>query len=278
MISDYGRAKTNIQRELHDYLKNSGLRSLVIGVSGGIDSAVCCALARPVCDALDVRLIGRSITIETNQQDEISRARSIGNLFCHDFEEVDLTDAYKSLYPSLMEDDFNAKDSTDLTDAYALSRKIRKGNIKARMRMLYLYDLAQYNRGMVLSTDNYTELLCGFWTLHGDVGDYGMIQGLWKSEVYAMTEYIINHGKLTDEQEDALQLCIFATPTDGLGITNSDLDQLGVSSYGQVDTILRQYLSGNTSLENNPVIMRYNRTHFKRENPFNIPRNVIVGI
>jgi len=62
--------------------------------------------------------------------------------------------------------------------------------MKARIRMILLYDLAGGNDGMVLSTDNYTEYLLGFWTLHGDVGDFGMIQSLWKTEVYDMVEWI----------------------------------------------------------------------------------------
>ncbi len=91
--------------------------------------------------------------------------------------------------------------------------------------------------GMVLSTDNYTELLLGFWTLHGDVGDYGMIQNLWKTEVYAMARYIVNNLD-NKKAKNALQLCIDAVATDGLGITNNDLEQIQAKTYEEVDQIL----------------------------------------
>jgi len=269
MITDYGRAIQNIRQELHNYIDDNGIKALVLGVSGGIDSAICCALAKPVCDELRVPLIGRSITIASNKEDEKSRARAVGNFLCTDFNEVDLSDFNKSMIPHIMEDDASSEKD-------ALQVKIRLGNIKARTRMIYIYDLAQASGGMVLSTDNYTELLAGFWTLHGDVGDYGMIQGLWKTEVYDIARYIIGNELISDEAKDALDKCIAANPTDGLGVSNSDLDQLGVKSYEEADKILIAYLGGDTSLEDHVLIERYNRTHFKRENPYNIPRETVL--
>jgi nicotinamide-nucleotide amidase len=167
MISDYQTAVNNIRSILKQYIIDSKLQSLVVGLSGGIDSALTAALAKPVCDELNIPLYGRSITIETNKPDEIARAKAIGENFVSDFKEVDLTEGFKLLANLVTEEGDNDTES----HAY----KIRRGNIKARTRMVYLYDLAARHRGMVLSTDNYTELLLGFWTLHGDVGDYGMI-------------------------------------------------------------------------------------------------------
>lgn len=136
---------------------------------------------------------------------------------------------------------------------------------------------------MVLSTDNYTEYLLGFWTLHGDVGDYGMVQELWKTEVYDMGQWMVdNEFKFLIEKE-ALQSCIDATATDGLGITNSDLDQLlpgwtGTSrdGYRVVDEILSMYMETNIGDVDGPVIVRKIRTEFKRKNPLNLKREDIV--
>lgn len=154
--------------------------------------------------------------------------------------------------------------------------KLRKGNVKARMRMIYLYDLAQKHGGMVLSTDNYTEYLLGFWTLHGDVGDYGMIQTLWKTEIYALSQYIVDNELITPESKKALQDCIDAVPTDGLGISSSDLDQLGVTTYNEVDRILKLHLEdpGKSDPEN-PVVKRHIKSTYKRENPYNLERDSI---
>jgi NH3-dependent NAD+ synthetase len=83
--------------------------------------------------------------------------------------------------------------------------------------------------------------MVGFWTLHGDVGDFGLIQNLWKTDVYDLSKWI--QDKSMGIQADALKACIEATPTDGLGITNSDLDQLGASTYNEVDKILKTWLT-----------------------------------
>jgi NAD+ synthetase len=148
--------------------------------------------------------------------------------------------------------------------------KIRLGNIKARIRMIILYDMAQKFGGLVMSTDNLTELYLGFWTLHGDVGDLGLIQKLWKTDVYQMSRYLID-TELTDPRaKKALQDCIDAVPTDGLGITKSDLEQIGGNSYTEVDEVLYNYLVYGRGDKNNPIIQRYERTHFKRENPVNL--------
>ncbi len=272
MITSYNKAVENIRTQLYNYLNNSKLNSLVVGVSGGIDSALTVVLAKPVCDKLNIPLIGRSITIVTNKPDEISRARNIGTNFCSDFKEIDLSENFNIVAKTAIEDfDNENKNSFDY--------KIRLGNIKARLRMMYLYDLAGKNKGMVLSTDNYTELLLGFWTLHGDVGDYGMIQNIWKTEVYEMSEYLASKMKNND-MANALLDCVSAVATDGLGITNSDLDQIGASSYKEVDQILIKLLDSEKELgeyKNHKVVLRKINSEFKRNNPYNIPRKLITG-
>jgi NAD+ synthetase len=145
--------------------------------------------------------------------------------------------------------------------------------------MIYLYNLAQKHGGMVLSTDNYTELMLGFWTLHGDVGDYGPIAMLWKTEVYECAKWLINNDLIFLEQQYALQRCIDATPTAGLGTTISDLDQLAASTYAEVDALLQEYIverKRGEKLINHPVIMRHLNSEFKRNNPCNVPRERIT--
>jgi len=268
LIKDFSRAVRNIRKELKNYIENNNIQSLVIGISGGIDSALTSALAYPVCIELNIPLIGRSITIESNKKEEIRRAEMIGKTLTTDFGEVDLTETYLNFRKTNVED-------FELQNTDEHSFKIRMGNVKARQRMIYLYDLAAKNKGLVLSTDNYTELLVGFWTLHGDVGDYAMIQMLWKTEVYKMAEYLCKN-ELNPKQAEALDACIKALPTDGLGITNSDLDQLKAKSYIEVDEILIKYLeTKDKSLENHPVIQRHLNSKYKRNNPTIINREII---
>jgi len=270
---NYKKVAQNIRYELECYINKYNLKSLVIGESGGIDSATCSALAKPVCDKLNVKLIGRSISIETNTSDEENRAKMVGEAFCNDFKEINLTDLYHLTLENIEEDKNN-----EINKDY----KVRLGNIKARLRMIYLYNLAQKFKGIVLSTDNYTELLLGFWTLHGDVGDYGMIQNLWKTEVYELAKYLITNEITEKKQQKALQACVDATPTDGLGISSSDLEQLGAANYSEVDKTLKKYLDKNTKpdekieLEKTTVIKRHLNSAYKRNNPLNLPREIII--
>jgi len=261
---DFQKATKNIRGELKAYLQGAGLKSLVIGMSGGIDSTLCAALAKPVCDELGVTLIGRSIPIETNKKDELDRAKLAGECFCHDFKQVSLGGMY-----SKMEERIHIFEQKP-------NSPIAKGNIKARLRMIYLYNVAGMNEGMVLSTDNYTELLLGFSTIMGDWGDYAMIQYLWKTEVYGLAKYLADEME-DDRAKEALRACIKATPTDGLGISNSDLEQIGAGSYEEVDVILMDYvIDGNATFRDHPVVQRYEKTHFKRNWPIRISRQNII--
>lgn len=273
-MNDYSYEVQQIRKELTNYITQNDIKSLILGISGGIDSALCAVLAKPVCDMLQIPLIGRSIPIQSNKKEEIDRAKSIGEKFCTNFLEINLEKDFINLWNTLdKENSFNTNKS-----------QFRKGNLKARLRMIYLYDIAKLHNGLILSTDNYTEYLLGFWTLHGDVGDYGMIQNLWKTEVYEMSEWLVEK-ELDKKRSIALKECIECQATDGLGITNTDLDQILPSwegsskeGYKMIDEILKTFLYLNSPDidTRNPVIIRHKKSEFKRNNPFNISRNLII--
>ena len=252
-----------IRQEMGQYIQQYHLSSLVLGISGGIDSALCAALLAPVCKEAGIPLVGRSIAIETNGQDEIERSIAVGEAFCHDFQFMDLTETYLGNKQNLIK-----QDDSMLT-------KMRTGNMKARMRMIMLYDLAQLYKGIVISTDNYTEFLTGFWTLHGDVGDYAPIMNLWKTEVYHLSKYLL--AECDEAQKTALDSCIKATPVDGLGISANDCVQLGVENYYEADRIFYQYfVEKRDDLETHPLIKRFHNSAYKRSNPMAILRNTLI--
>lgn len=257
------RLAEGIRERMYNYVSTSKLQSLVLGISGGIDSTLCAALLQPVCDRLNIPLIGRSITIETNKPEEIDRSIAVGEAFCHDFAHLDITETFFA----------NKKLLVSYDDSHL--SKLRQGNMKARMRMMVLYDLAQLHRGMVISTDNYTEYLTGFWTLHGDVGDYAPVQHLWKTEIYNLANYLL--GEETPEQQSAMQSSIDATPLDGLGISASDCEQLGVENYFEADRLFAAYFQGDESLREHVLIKRYYASEFKRHNPACFTREELVS-
>jgi NAD+ synthetase len=260
-IESCERFASNIRVHLKNYIQENQLQSLVLGISGGIDSALCATLIKPVCEVCNIPLMGRSITIETNQPDEIERSIQIGKNFCHNFEHLDITNTYLE----------NRKNLICLDNS--MLSKLRQGNMKARMRMILLYDLAQLYSGIVISTDNFTEYLTGFWTLHGDVGDYAPVMHLWKTEVYALAKYLLS--ECNEKQKHALQSCIEAIPVDGLGISSCDCEQLCVEDYFEADQLFVRYFQGETTLESHPLIKRYHQSHYKRNHPIVISREYL---
>jgi len=297
---NYELAVKNIRQNLKEYIENARLESLVLGISGGIDSTLCAILAKPVCDELDIPLIGRFISIESNVWGETERAISIGEKFCTTFLNIDVTSTYNHMkFVIDLEKETKAVKELNKDE---VAEKIRHGNAKARIRMIMLYNFASMYNGMVLSTDNWTEYLLGFWTLHGDVGDYGMIQELWKTEVYEMAEWIARHEingneKILSDEALAVLKVIEADATDGLGITKTDLDQILPSwkgssrdGYAEVDKNLQGFnmllkdaaktpnvIKAMRRLSDKPPVQRQIRTEFKRQNPFNIPRKNITN-
>lgn len=279
-IKDYGQVAKNIRKNLKDYVVKNKLKSLVLGISGGIDSTATAMLARPVCDELKIPLIGRSLPIETNTTNEIKIADEIGHGLCTDFKEIDMGLLYDEMVKFIIGE---LKDPTNL-------EKLRCANFKVRLRMIKLYDIAQATGGMVLSTDNFTEFLTGFFTKHGDVGDYGMIQNLWKMEVYTLVNFLLKHDdfyitKIDDyvTRRNDLKFHINksaeATPTDGLGISRSDVEQLGVPDYATADRLFKEYFAGDMptlEVDDHPIIKRYFATDHKRNDPYNITRQQLL--
>lgn len=249
--------------ELEDYLAKNGLKAMVLGISGGIDSTVVAAICHEVSKRTGIPLIGRSLPIK-NRADEFSVSKVVGNAFCNEFKVYALNRSYQAALLDACIDagDANTSNSYFLDELEEMPSRtpIANGNLQARCRMQHLYDIASLRKGLVMSTDNQSEYQLGFWTIHGDVGDFDPIQDLWKTEVYELANYLFYkydmkvkatsmlHGKESKECEDviakatAIHQSIALTPTDGLGISNSDLDQIGAKSYAEIDDILRHLI------------------------------------
>lgn len=258
-----------IWEKTSEYLERYSIKCLVIGISGGIDSALNCAILRPICVNLGIKLIGVSLPTDSNKIDEVNRANNIGRLFCDIFLEKNINEICESV---------NERFSNNIDRLLTFNDKIRYGNIKARMRMIALYNEAYKHNGIVVDNDNKTEHLLGFWTLNGDVGDITPMADLYKTEVYDLAEYLVEYELKTKEEKDALTACIECVATDGLGITSSDLDQLGVPSYRTVDLILKNFVEEPSGDSFGTVIheLKYNSISYKDENEVREWVNVIV--
>lgn len=237
------------------YILHNNLKSMVLGVSGGIDSTVVAAICNEVSQQTGIPLIGRSLPIK-NKKDEFNVSKLVGEAFCDDFKVVSMTHPYNEVLQHIVMMEEGSEKM--IKDHNVEQTPIANGNIQARLRMIYLYNLSCLYKGIVMSTDNKTEYELGFFTLHGDVGDFDPIQELWKTEIYGLAKWLYNKyitkfsiAVANDARDDirkyaamidAMRQSIELTPTDGLDISNSDLEQIGAKSYDEVDDILSMYI------------------------------------
>ena len=158
----------------------------------------------------------------------------VGNAFCDNYAKKSIEADYIQLLGSL--------------EREGEVSKLQRGNIKARLRMIYLRHLASVHRGVVLDNDNFTEWNLGFWTVGGDSPmDINLgLHYLWKTEIYELAkylegEYYINEIANIDSNPQwvAIRESIKLTPTDGNGVSSSDCEQFGLDNYKQVDDVLK---------------------------------------
>jgi NAD+ synthetase len=256
---NYEKVFWTLVEETKKYLLDNNLKAMVLGISGGIDSTVTAAVCHEVSKQTGIPLIGRSLPIK-NKYNEFDTSKLVGEAFCDDFQVVELKDLYETSLSMIVYNE-QARLAIHKDGNVQTQTLIANGNIQARLRMIYLYNLASIHNGLVMSTDNQTEYQLGFWTIHGDVGDFDPLQDLWKTEVYKLANQILKNYlfQMTSAEEahmwnvcetynkmfEAIKKSIELTPTDGLGISNSDLDQIGAKSYAEVDAILQDFLSYN---------------------------------
>jgi NAD+ synthetase len=124
--------------------------------------------------------------------------------------------------------------------------KFAQGNLKARLRMICLYHIAKmFGSGFVLSTDNLSEYWMAFWTICGDVGDFGMIQNILKGlEMSDLAHFLGVPIEIIE-----------AKPDDGLNIGNGDSDQLG-AEYPDIDKIMIQLIQSGFDPDGNEKFLK----------------------
>jgi NAD+ synthase len=217
-ITNYEEVKNKITKWIGDYiLENPSIKSLVVGVSGGIDSAVVATL----CAETGLPTYVLSMPLNSNKKnDELSDSYS--DALEDRYENVtkiriDLSSVYERFISSF---DFWTGDgeftSNDLTNA----------NTKSRIRMVTLYQVAGNVSGIVVGTGNKVEDYgVGFYTKYGDGGvDIAPIADLYKTEVWELGKHLGVDQRIID-----------APPTDGLWEdSRTDEDQIG-ASYAQLE-------------------------------------------
>jgi len=227
-----------IRSSIQTYFRDNNLTYAIFGKSEGLDSSVIAGL---LSNLEGVKPIG--VLMPCESKPEVERiARLVLEHFKIPAIKVDLTFEYHALMARFFSSGSVQDQLTQIAEDYEdekllqqiIHRKTRAaGNIKVRLRMISLYHIAQLTGGLVVSTDNLSELWMGFWTINGDVGDFAPIQHIWKG----LEEYTI--ARVLDVPEESIK----AVPTDGLDIipNGTDEDQLGLP-YCDLDRVIVRLL------------------------------------
>lgn len=248
--TDYAKLTGEIVAWLRGQLKESGARGFVLGLSGGIDSAVVCGLCARA--ASPDRVLCAAMPSHSHPDDAAS-ADLVAKTFGVTLVTVDLTpvtDAFEAAMPA---DPLLAR----VTERGAIApraRQLADGNVKPRMRMTTLYYLANLTNGMVVGTGNKSEASIGYFTKYGDGGvDLLPIVDLYKFEVREVAREL-----------GVPDSVIARAPTAGLWPGQTDEGEIGLS-YEQLDATLMAIAAGDTSSTAPEVVERVKRLHAASE-------------
>ena len=196
-----------LARLIRDEVTKVGFQRVVLGLSGGVDSAVVACLA--------ARALGPKNTLcvlmpyRTSDPSSVRDAETIVRLLHAESVEVDIApivDAYLEANPT--------------------ADRNRRGNVMARVRMMVLYDLSAATGALVLGTSNKTELLVGYGTLFGDMASaMAPIGDLYKTEVRLLAKHLGLTQSIIDKVPNA-DLWPGQSDEGELGLTYDELDQL----------------------------------------------------
>jgi len=258
---NYNAIADGVSEWLKDYAQRAGQKGFVLGVSGGIDSAVVSTL----CARTGMNVLILELPIHQGSA-EVDRAKHHIQWLKDNFsnvtsKEIDLTEAYDVLYKAYSN---NSKGVDGMISSEDFDFSM--ANTRSRLRMATLYQYAGMNGLLVAGTGNKVEDFgIGFYTKYGDGGvDISPIADLMKSEVYILgSELGINEDILT------------AAPTDGLHTDGrTDEDQIG-ASYDELEFAMDFRAHGGKTDDEGlterqiEVIRIYDRFHSSNEHKMN---------
>ena len=253
MLTNWANLADNISEWILEYAKNNNISSLVVGVSGGIDSAVTSTLCAKT--GLTTIVVNMPINQEKFQYNLSNRHIDwlVSKWNNVESQIIDLSDTYDTLYSKLADYDVS---------------ELSMANTKARLRMSTLYALAGSTNGIVVGTGNKVEDFgIGFFTKYGDGGvDISPIADLYKSEVYSLAESLHIIQSIQD-----------APPTDGLwNDGRTDEDQIG-ATYKELEWAMNEIENPSSVREQNErladvmrIYLKFNRMNSHKMNPIPI--------
>lgn len=239
-------AKNKLIDFLNKELEKSKQKGLIVGLSGGLDSAIVAVLCK---EAVKENLKCVIMPTHYSSDQSLKDALSLCKKFDLSYEIVDIAPLLKPYEQSMQND------------------KLRIGNFSARLRMAVLFDLSAKYHSLVVGTSNKSEIMLGYSTIYGDSA-YAInpIGELYKSDLFDFAKAL----GINDE-------IISKAPSGDLWQGQSDEEDLGYS-YQELDIVIKELFDKKRSKEElyndgfsqkivEFVLLRYNNTIFKRTLP-----------
>lgn len=241
-------ARTILTGFIKSELGRVGFKKAVVGLSGGIDSALSCALTAEALGSENVLAV--RMPYKTSSQDSLNHAQ----LLIDKLGVQSLTIPITGMADALIERDPSISD-------------LRKGNIMARCRMIVLYDQSAAFGGLVIGTGNKTEILLGYSTLFGDSASaLNPIGDLYKTQVRQLSRAMGIPAEIVDKAPSA-DLWADQTDEKELGFTYEEVDKLFYLLIDQRYRISECVEAGFDENFVRKVVRRVQRNQFKRVLP-----------